>query len=241
MAARGAERRLNAHHLYRIKRWDAELPISSLSYARVGPVHFQPLEWELAPVRKYMRGDLLNAGCGDRDISGILRTMGAATVTNVDIQSNIPQAVLSSLDRMPFADLSFDTILCNAVLEHVESIDGVMAELVRVLRGGGRMIISIPFLQPFHESPSDFRRYTAEGMRQLGEAHGLRMIAIRPVHSIAQTLGWIVWEYLNEIDARLRKAICWPIIWLATRWSCRGNQRALRSANTLQAVYEKAV
>lgn len=213
---------------------------SSLYYARVGPVHFQPLEWELAPVRDYIRGDLLNAGCGDRDISSSLRRMGAATVTNVDLRTRIPRAVRSSLDRLPFADESFDTVLCNAVLEHVERIDAVMAELVRVLRSGGRMILAIPFLQPFHESPNDFRRYTAEGMRQLGETHGLRMIAIRPVHSIAQTLGWILWEYLNETNARLLLAVCWPLIWLATRLNCRSNPLALRSANTLQALYERA-
>lgn len=214
---------------------------SSLYYARVGPVHFQPLEWELAPVRDHIRGDLLNAGCGDRDISSALCRMGAATVTNVDLRTEIPRAVRGSLDRLPFADESFDTVLCNAVLEHVEPIDAVMAELVRVLRSGGRMILAIPFLQPFHESPNDFRRYTAEGMRQLGETHGLRMIAIRPVHSIAQTLGWILWEYLNETDARLLLAVCWPLIWLATRLNCRSNPLALRSANTLQAVYERAI
>jgi SAM-dependent methyltransferase len=132
-------------------------------------------------------------------------------------------------------------VFCNAVLEHVGPVDAVMAELKRVVKPGGRLLIAIPFLQPYHESPADFRRYTAEGMRQLGDNHGLKTLLIQPVHSITQTLGWILWSHLLDTRARVMQRLCWPLIWFMTRTWHRGNPQALRSANTFQAVFEKPV
>src|SRR5216684_5176938 len=56
-------------------------------FARIGPVHFQPLEWELEALRSYFGGRALNAGCGNRDISGTLKDFGAKEVVNYDIAS----------------------------------------------------------------------------------------------------------------------------------------------------------
>lgn len=217
------------------------MAVSSLSYARVGPVHFQPIDWELEPLRGYCTGNMLNAGCGDRDITQLLAEMGAQKVVNLDLTTNIPGAVKGALDNMPFDDAMFDAILCNAVLEHVEWIDRVMAEMKRVLKPGGHLLVAIPFLQPYHESPSDFRRFSHQGMRELGESAGLEVISVTPVHSIAQTLGWIAWEYVSERGSLILKALLWPMIWLATRYSCRTNTQLVRSANTFQAVYRKSI
>jgi ubiquinone/menaquinone biosynthesis C-methylase UbiE len=166
--------------------------------------------------------------------------MGAVSVVNVDLATNIRGAVLSDLDTLPFASNRFDTVICNAVLEHVSSIETVMAELRRVLRPGGHMIVAIPFLQPYHEAPTDFRRFTYEGMKQLGQTHGLDPVEIFPVHTIAQTLGWVFWEYLVEKNNPVLKRIFWPIIWAATRYSYKSDLQCVRSANTFQAVYRKS-
>jgi len=137
-------------------------------FARIGPVHFQPLEWELEPLRAYVSGRTLNAGYGNRDISETLKDFGAAEVVNYDIASEIPGALIGQLEKMPFVTADFDSILCSAVLEHVEAPEPVIREIVRVLRPGGHLLVAIPFLQPFHPCPGDFRRYTREGMRKLG-------------------------------------------------------------------------
>ena len=46
--------------------------------------------------------------------------------------------------RLPFADASFDRIICTETLEHVEDVDRTLRELVRVLRPGGRLAVSVP-------------------------------------------------------------------------------------------------
>lgn len=213
--------------------------IAAPRFARIGPIHFQPLEWELEPLRTYFSGRTLNAGCGNRDITETLSGFGATEVINYDIASDIPGALIGPLEKMPFAAAEFDSILCNAVLEHVEAPEPVIRELVRVLRPGGYLVVAVPFLQPFHPCPGDFRRYTREGMRTLGSEIGLEVIAIHPTHTIAQTLGWILWEYLAEKKSRIRKAVLFPLLWCFTRYCCRTDSSLIGTANTFQAAYRK--
>jgi SAM-dependent methyltransferase len=207
-------------------------------FTRSGPVHFQPLERELAPVARFFRGRLLNAGCGDRDLSGWLAGLGVDQITNYDIASRLPGAVTGPLEALPFADKSFDTILCNAVLEHVEKVDEVVAELARVLRPGGHALVAVPFLQPYHECPTDFRRYTKEGLVALGEQAGLQAVEANPVHSAAQTIGWILWEIARE-KGRLMRAWVWPLVYVWTRLSLATDRRIVRNANTWQIVFRR--
>ena len=65
---------------------------------------------------------------------------------------------------MPFEDASFDIVVCNAVLEHVENPFKVVSELHRVLRPNGEIWVEIPFNQPYHPSPGDFWRVSPDGM-----------------------------------------------------------------------------
>ena len=211
---------------------------NSFQYARVGPVHFQPLEWELQQVERYVSGRVLNAGCGNRDIGSIVSRFGSSELVNYDIESTIPGAILGSLVDAPFPNDSFDSIVCNAVLEHVPAIDRVMSELARVLKPGGYLIAGVPYLQPYHLNPTDFRRYTRDGLEELGQIHGLRTVEILPVHTIAQTLGWIAWEWAKE-KAGWRPYLVYPLVWSATRLFNRTDLALRNNANTYQAIYTK--
>ncbi len=205
---------------------------------RAGPVHFQPLEWELAPVAGYFSGSVLNAGCGNRDLTEWFTGCGVAEVTSYDIASDLEGAVTGSLDAMPFDDARFDTILCNAVLEHVEPVDAVMKELARVLKPGGHAVLAVPFLQPYHPCPGDYRRYTRDGLVALGASVGLEAVKSLPVHSAAQSVGWILWETARE-RGRLARAIAWPIVFAWTRLSLRTDPRVVHNANTYQIVFRR--
>jgi SAM-dependent methyltransferase len=204
------------------------------------PVNFISLERELAPLARYLTGRVLNAGCGDRDISACLKSWHAAEVDNCDIHTSIPGAMLCDLTQIPRPDSSYDSILCNAVLEHVPQPEAVMLELRRLLKPAGHVAISVPFLQPFHPTPLDFRRYTREGVLQLAERTGFRVIEMHPVHSLAQTLGWLIWAHLEEKRSRLGKLLCWLPIYLATRIVQAPWAGQTFAANSFQAVMVKS-
>lgn len=94
--------------------------------------------------------DILDAGCsrGDPDLpsmQGGRRTVGA----DMDIlglrANNLADAVvLSPIDVLPFADQSFDVIVCKWVAEHLEDPAQAFAECQRVLRPGGALCILTP-------------------------------------------------------------------------------------------------
>jgi len=211
-----------------------------LSLVRIGPVHFQPLEQELEPVVHYLAGHMLNAGCGTRDISACLRQHDVSALTRYDIESKDSEVVTGPLEAMPFADETFDSVLCNAVLEHVEDAERAMAELARVVRKGGHVVVSVPFLQPYHPCPGDFRRYTADGLAQLGMRAGLDVVEVLPIHSFAQTIGWLCWEYAREKRGVLRRAAVFAFVWAITRIWNRTDMALQKNANTFQAVFRRA-
>src|ERR1019366_1084240 len=98
---------------------------------------FQSLEQELSPVLKYVHGHVLNAGCGVRDITDFLMSHGASSVEQCDLKTPIPNAIIANLTNVPRPAATYDSILCNAVLEHAEFPDEVMDELHRLLKPGG--------------------------------------------------------------------------------------------------------
>jgi SAM-dependent methyltransferase len=209
----------------------------SSGLVRIGPVHFQALEQELAPVAAHLQGHLLDAGCGTRDIRAFLEGRGVTELTRYDLDSTDPDVVRGPLERMPFDDDSFDAALCNAVLEHVVDADRAMSELARVVRPGGHIVVAVPFHQPYHANPGDFRRFTADGLAELGRTAGLEVVDVLPVHSFAQTIGWLLWEHAQEKGARWRKALAYAVAYPTTRWWNRTDPTLRRNANTYQAVY----
>ena len=66
---------------------------------------------------------------------------------------------------MKFEDESFDIVVCNAILEHVEEPVRAIKELRRILRKDGLLWVEAPFNQPYHPSPADYWRVSLEGVR----------------------------------------------------------------------------
>lgn len=64
-----------------------------------------------------------------------------------DIESPLAK-VKMDIHRMPFPDRSFDVVLCNHVLEHVDNDMRALTEIHRVLRPGGFAILQVPFFSP---------------------------------------------------------------------------------------------
>lgn len=56
-------------------------------------------------------------------------------------------------ENLPIDDESFDIIICTEVLEHVPDPSKVIKEMVRVLKKGGRIVITIPRISPAHQLP----------------------------------------------------------------------------------------
>jgi ubiquinone/menaquinone biosynthesis C-methylase UbiE len=97
-------------------------------------------------------GAFLDAGCGDGRFLAALDAELPERVAGVDIAATIvetararmPRADLrqANIEALPFADGEFDLVLCSQVIEHVLDAPAAIRELRRVLRPGGRLVIS---------------------------------------------------------------------------------------------------
>lgn len=104
----------------------------------------------------------------------------------------------------PFPDNSFNSILCNQVLEHVFNPDEFLSEIVRVLAPGGRILLTAPFVWDEHEQPYDFARYSTFGLRALLERQGLEIHHHKKIGADASILFQLANAYLFKVTQR------WP-------------------------------
>jgi SAM-dependent methyltransferase len=75
--------------------------------------------------------------------------------------------VVGDAHSLPFPDASFEQILCTEVLEHLHTPEQAIAEMHRVLKPGGIILLTTRFIFPIHDAPHDYYRYTKYGLRHL--------------------------------------------------------------------------
>jgi SAM-dependent methyltransferase len=78
--------------------------------------------------------------------------------------------VVGDILRLPFESQSADAIICKEVLEHVRDPGQAVSEMHRVLKAGGALLCTLPFLHPYHGKKGDlpdFWRFTEEGVAEL--------------------------------------------------------------------------
>jgi len=86
---------------------------------------------------------------------------------NIDIFPFLEVDVVADARALPFCDSSVDGVVSESLLEHVNDPDSVAREMVRVLKPGGFLYASAPFIHPYHASPDDFNRWTSSGLKFL--------------------------------------------------------------------------
>jgi 2-polyprenyl-3-methyl-5-hydroxy-6-metoxy-1,4-benzoquinol methylase len=132
-------------------RWHSDLPVDD---GESSPWH--QLANELLDSKRDLVGrPTLEIGCGRGGFAASLCKRGAK-VTACDFSStalDLARREFSTLDidwiradiqELPFADSSFETVISCETIEHVPSPSKAIAELARVLRPGGRLVLTTP-------------------------------------------------------------------------------------------------
>ena len=165
---------------------------------------FQTLETELSDWREKR---ILDAGCGT---GAILQRLGnpdknlgidlapeAITFCRERGLENVQQADICDL---PFADNSFDAVICSSVIYHewVSDVGAAIREMRRVLRPAGLLIINVPafrFLHSAHDvAVMTARRFRKPELRELLRDFSIRRLTywttfLFPLAVIARTIG----------------------------------------------------
>lgn len=119
----------------------------------------------LRPRLSQMSGAVLDVGCGEMPFRAYLpkgtRYVGLDVAEAVSFgMRDHPDIVMFDGVTIPFDDNSWDNILCTEVLEHTIDPAALIAEMLRVLRPGGTLLVTVPFAARVHHAPHDYQRFT---------------------------------------------------------------------------------
>jgi SAM-dependent methyltransferase len=176
---------------------------TSVQYAVRRPL----VEW----LRLHSAGgaDILDVGCGDRPYAELFpRAVG------FDVPGNPHADLHGSLEAIPVDDASFDLVLCLQVLEHVPDPAAAVRELHRVVRPGGRVLLSTHGVYPFHPNPDDLWRWTHQGLERLFLTNGAwSSVTVRPGAGTAATLAMTNAHLIDLLFKRLHaRALATPFV-----------------------------
>jgi SAM-dependent methyltransferase len=131
-------------------------------------------------------GRILDYGCADQPYRGFFDA--SARYVAADLPGN-PLATSEILPDGTLAeeDDSFDVVLSTQVLEHVEDPAVYLSECLRVLRPGGRLLLSTHGIMVLHPDPVDYWRWTCDGLARAVREAGFEIVRFEGVMGLAAT------------------------------------------------------
>lgn len=181
-------------------------------------------------ISAYMVNDVESVGI---DLSlGDLETTRERFQEFVEPENTSKSLVISvaSAESLPFADESFDKIICSEVLEHIHSYQQVIVEINRVLKTGGIAAISVPRFFPewicwrlsdaYHEvEGGHVRIFRANELRNDMESTGFICFGKHHAHSLHVPYWWLkclFWREPGEPNAsivdRYHQFLTWDLM-----------------------------
>lgn len=136
---------------------------------------------------------VLDAGAGDQRNRRYFMhcTYESADFEKVD-KSYGESTYVCDLSDIPVESSKYDAVIFTAVMEHLPEPWKVVKELHRVLKPGGKLFYTAPFLFHEHEVPYDFMRYTQYGVRSIFEREGFRVPEVKWLEGY---LGAVSYEF----------------------------------------------
>jgi SAM-dependent methyltransferase len=147
-------------------------------------------------------GDVIAFDQDGDELAGVLEMFGA-----MRDQGEVPAGAEADIKQgdalsLPFADAEFDRVVAAEVLEHIPEDEAAIAELVRVLRPGGTMAVTVPRWLPericwalsdaYHEvEGGHVRIYTGDELVGKLERAGLQLLGKEHAHGLHAPYWWL--------------------------------------------------
>jgi SAM-dependent methyltransferase len=168
----------------------------------INPFYFarKELARQIAVLARQMGGKMLDVGCGQKPYASYFDAS-----TYVGLEFDTPEARARGVAEayydggvFPFPAGTFDAVLCSQVLEHVFTPGEFLTEVHRVLREGGKLLLTVPFVWDEHEQPHDFARYSSFGLKYLLEKQGFELLEQRKTLADVRVLCQLANAYTSK-------------------------------------------
>ena len=158
----------------------------------------------LRRARAHAHGELLDVGCGSRPFEPLFqgrvsRYWGVDLSRSPYLGDRAPDA-FAQAERLPFRDASFDTVLGLSMTTYFPEPERLVAELARVTRPGGTLLLEFTQMAPLHDEPHDYFRFTRYGAAALLERAGFEPVEFIPIGGLWARVGLSMTEALNRIN-----------------------------------------
>jgi SAM-dependent methyltransferase len=149
-----------------------------------------------------LTGRLLDFGCGSkpyRDLFTVTEYVGVDLENPGHPHLNEEIDVFYDGKKIPFPDNHFDAVFSSEVVEHIFNLEEILQEVKRVMKPGGKILVTCPFSISEHESPNDYARYTSFAIKHLFEKNHFTVLAYEKSGNYVETVFqlWILYIHLH--------------------------------------------
>lgn len=143
---------------------------------------------------------VLDAGAGSKPYAYIFEGLQYESTDMPNGFYKTPHDFECFLDDIPQDDNTYDVVVLTQVLEHVPSPFKALAEINRILKPGGKLILSVPMNTPLHGEPWHFFNFTHHGINQLALETGF-------IADDIEKVGGAFWHLGKRIPDTFRKLL----------------------------------
>ena len=182
-------------------------------------------------------GLILDVGAGHGDFADIFQgknytSLDFVPYPEVDLVCDLGQTI-------PFKTGTFDAVILMNVLEHVYESRELVKRAATLVKPGGKIILTVPFLLKVHQAPFDFSRYTPFFLANMAEDAGMKVSALNgyydTLYLLNESLGNL-WLYSIDSQPKGQQFIAKSLVFIIQRFInllgkqiARGSIRAVAS------------
>jgi SAM-dependent methyltransferase len=155
---------------------------------------------------KGLNGIIIDLGSGKNPSYGRFLKMNPEKFIRVDVEESSRPDVVADLNRpLPFDDNFADVVILFNVIYIIEDPVAVLKEIRRVLKPGGELFFTSPFIFNEAKEPADYWRFTSMALQKILKESGFQSFFIEPVGERFSAAAYLIGPFL----------IFWPIKFLA--------------------------
>jgi SAM-dependent methyltransferase len=166
-------------------------------------------QWICEKIRPYLKGNVLEVGCGIGNLTGFLLKNHKVIVSDMNDSylkmvekkygqsPNLQGMLLWDIEGDPPTNVNMpiDTILCSNVLEHIKEDEAALKKYLHLLPEGGRLILLVPALKFLYNALDKelghFRRYNRSELTQKLTRNGFRICSSK-YFNFFSLWGWFI-------------------------------------------------
>lgn len=153
--------------------------------------------WEISKHVKNIGGVVIDLGGGKNPSYERFWSIKPKKFIRVDINKKAEPDIVTDLNKpLPFSDNFADAIFLFNVIYILENPINVLREINRILKSGGKLFMTSPFIFNEAKEPTDYWRFTSEALEKLLKEAGFSDFSIKPVGERFSASAYLISPFL---------------------------------------------